>query len=353
MELHHLKPTAKIGGVVSGVLFVSLLAFYGLILFWPQGNPYDSVTIDISKGSSVKEISKELHDLSIIRSQRAFLWGVKALGVETEIPAGSYKLIHANSNYRIIDQLVNGAPVLKRVTVLEGWTLENIAAELHKKLGISKRKFLNACRDKSLLNEFGVNAKSFEGYLFPETYFYPENEDPEFIVRSMASEFRKNFSSHMEDRIKEIGFTEIETVTLASIIEGEAIYDEERPTISGVYHNRLKKGMLLQADPTIQYIIEDGPRRLLNKDLKIDSPYNTYLNEGLPPGPINSPGKASIIAALYPEQNSYLYFVARGDGYHTFSKTEKEHNRAKRKFQKVRRDAGKAKRTNDLNKETS
>ncbi len=251
MELHHLKPTAKIGGVVSGVLFVSLLAFYGLILFWPQGNPYDSVTIDISKGSSVKEISKELHDLSIIRSQRAFLWGVKALGVETEIPAGSYKLIHANSNYRIIDQLVNGAPVLKRVTVLEGWTLENIAAELHKKLGISKRKFLNA------------------------------------IVRSMASEFRKNFSPHMEDIMKEIGFTEIETLTLASIIEGEAIYDEERPTISGVYHNRLKKGMLLQADPTIQYIIEDGPRRLLNKDLKIDSPYNTYLNEGLPPGPIN------------------------------------------------------------------
>lgn len=353
MELHHLKPTGKIIGIVSGVLIGSMLAFYGLILFWPQGNPYDSITIDISKGSSVKEIGHVLHTRSVIRSEKAFLWGVRALGVETEIPAGSYKLIHANSNYRIIDQLVNGAPVLKRVTILEGWTMNNIAEELHRKLGVSKRKFMNVCRNNRLLNEFGVNANSFEGYLFPETYFFPEDEDPEFVVRSMASEFRKNFSPHLKDRMNEIGLTELETITLASIIEGEALYHKERATISGVYHNRMKKGMRLQADPTIQYIIDDSPRRLLNEDLKIKSPYNTYLNPGLPPGPINNPGKASIVAALYPEQNPYLYFVARGDGYHTFSKTEKEHNRAKRKFQKIRRQAQKAKRKNNLSKETS
>ena len=353
MELHHLKPTAKIGGVVSGVLIGSMLAFYGLILFWPQGNPYDSITIDISKGSSVKEIGHVLHARSVIRSEKAFLWGVRALGVETDFPAGSYRLIHANSNYRIIDQLVNGAPVLKRVTILEGWTLKNIAAELNQKLGMSERKFMRACRNKSLLNDFGVQANSFEGYLFPETYFFPEGEDPEFVVRSMASEFRGNLSPHMKDRMNEIGLTELETITLASIIEGEALYNDERAAISGVYHNRMKKGMRLQADPTIQYIIEDSPRRLLNEDLKIKSPYNTYLNPGLPPGPINSPGKASIVAALYPEQNAYLFFVARGDGYHTFSKTEKEHNIAKRKFQKIRREVKKAKRKNNLSKETS
>ncbi|HIA79380.1 MAG TPA: endolytic transglycosylase MltG, partial [Candidatus Marinimicrobia bacterium] len=113
-------------------------------------------------------------------------------------------------------------------------------------------------------------------------------------------------------------------------------YDDERPIISAVYHNRLKKGMKLQADPTIQYIIEDGPRRLLNKDLKMDSPYNTYLYNGLPLGPINSPGYKSLQAALYPADNNYLYFVAKGDGYHTFSNTEREHKRAKRAFQKVR-----------------
>ena len=134
-----------------------------------------------------------------------------------------------------------------------------------------------------------------------------------------------------------MNLTQHQIVTLASIIEGEAIYDSERPIISAVYHNRLKKGMKLQADPTVQYIIKDGPRRLLNKDLRIKSLYNTYRHQGLPPGPINSPGFESLNAALYPEENDFLYFVAKGDGYHTFSKNEKDHEKAKRAFQRVRR----------------
>ena len=134
-----------------------------------------------------------------------------------------------------------------------------------------------------------------------------------------------------------MNLTQHQIVTLASIIEGEAIYDSERPIISAVYHNRLKRGMKLQADPTVQYIIKDGPRRLLNKDLKIKSLYNTYLYQGLPPGPINSPGLESLKAALYPEKNDFFYFVAKGDGYHTFSKNERDHERAKRAFQRVRR----------------
>ena len=141
----------------------------------------------------------------------------------------------------------------------------------------------------------------------------------------------------MEVQAQELGLSILEVITLASIIEGEAIYDSERSIISAVYHNRLKKGMKLQADPTIQYIIDDGPRRLLKDDLKIKSNYNTYLYKGLPPGPINNPGRESIIAALYPSVNEYLYFVAKGDGYHTFTKNEKDHNEAKRKFQEVRR----------------
>jgi|TARA_B100001105_G_scaffold79331_1_gene62840 UPF0755 protein len=153
----------------------------------------------------------------------------------------------------------------------------------------------------------------------------------------MVEEYKKNFNDDLRMRMKDIGMTEREVITLASIIEGEAIYNRERPVIAGVYHNRLKLGMRLQADPTIQYIVEDGPRRLLKKDLKIDSPYNTYLNYGLPPGPINNPGLESIKAALYPADTEYLYFVARGDGYHNFSRTEEEHNKAKREFQKLRR----------------
>ena len=133
------------------------------------------------------------------------------------------------------------------------------------------------------------------------------------------------------------GLTQLEMVTLASIIEGEAIYDSERPLISAVYQNRLNIKMRLQADPTIQYIIDDGPRRLLKRDLKIKSPYNTYLNYGLPPGPINSPGLESLRAAVSPADADFFFFVANGEGYHTFSRTEAEHNVAKKKLQRHRR----------------
>jgi UPF0755 protein len=159
----------------------------------------------------------------------------------------------------------------------------------------------------------------------------------------LANEFKKFWTDNRIARAKQLNMTKHEIVTLASIIEGEAIYDKERSIISGVYHNRLNIGMRLQADPTIQYIIEDGPRRLLNRDLKVKSPYNTYLHEGLPPGPINSPGEESLVAALYPEKNEYLFFVARGDGYHTFTSNEHDHNKEKRKFQKIRRNARKNK----------
>ena len=194
-----------------------------------------------------------------------------------------------------------------------------------------------ASKSKKLLNKWDIKSDSFEGYLFPDTYLLSEDVDAEGVIDKMVSEYNNNITPSMRKRMIELGLSEREVLTLASIIEGEAIYDSERPRISGVYHNRLKKRMRLQADPTIQYIIEDSPRRLLNKDLKIKSPYNTYLNYGLPPGPINNPGIESIKAALYPEQIDFLFFVARGDGYHTFTKTEKEHNIAKKEFQKIRK----------------
>ena len=159
------------------------------------------------------------------------------------------------------------------------------------------------------------------------------NADEVFSDEKVVGWLRTN---PYELRAKELGLTKHEVITLASIIEGEAIFDSERARISGVYHNRLKLKMKLQADPTIQYIISDSPRRLLNRDLRIDSPYNTYRYKGLPPGPINSPGKNSLIAALYPEENNYIFFVARGDGFHTFSTNERKHNIAKKHFQSIR-----------------
>ena len=329
--------------ITAIVTLSCLLIFYGVLLLWPQGNPYDFVKVTIPKGASLNEVGITLKNNNIIHNKQSFQLAVKILGYEKDIPAGRFRIEKASTNYAIIDQLVNGKQLTKKVTIREGWTISMIAKELDEKLGIKTHFFEDATHNKNLLDKWGIQAKSFEGYLFPNTYQFNENELPSDIINVMVQEYKRNLSDDMLVQMNQIKMSEQEVLTLASIIEGEAIYDKERAIISGVYHNRLKKGMRLQADPTIQYILEDGPRRLLNRDLKIVSPYNTYLNKGLPPGPINNPGIESIKAALFPTESDYLYFVARGDGYHTFSKTEKQHNKAKRDFQKVRRNAKKLK----------
>ncbi|MDB9884106.1 endolytic transglycosylase MltG [Candidatus Marinimicrobia bacterium] len=337
MKKFQFDPGQTFIGIVAAVVLGILLAFYSLILLWPQGNPYDSVKVTIPKGASLKQVSATLQDYNIIRNERSFLLAVKTLGYEKDMPAGRFKLLNASTNFDIIDQLVNGIQVNKRVTILEGWTIAAIAKELNNKIGVDQNEFKSACKNKLLLWKWGISEDSVEGYLFPNTYLFSEEEDVQDIIGRMINEYKERITLAFRDRMKVLGMNENEIITLASIIEGEAIYDSERAVISGVYHNRLNIGMRLQADPTIQYIITDSPRRLLNKDLKIKSPYNTYLNKGLPPGPINNPGIESIKAALYPDETDYIYFVATGDGYHTFSRTKEEHNIAKRKFQKIRR----------------
>ena len=320
-----------------GFMIVSIVAFQGTIVFWPQDNQFESVQIDIPKGASLLSISNSLKNQHILTNEKTFLMAVKLLGHETKIPAGKFTLLEPKTNLRIIKQLITGKPILKKVTLLEGWTMKKIAGELELELGINKMDIISICKNQIFINNQGIPSKTLEGFLFPETYFFQESDSPEEILSQLTKEYKNNVPEKLKNRADSLGFSELEMITLASIIEGEAIYNSERSTISAVYHNRLKLGMKLQADPTIQYIIKDSPRRLLNKDLKIDSPYNTYLHNGLPPAPVNNPGKASILAALFPEENEFLYFVARGDGYHTFSKTQEEHNRAKREFQKFRR----------------
>lgn len=337
MTIQYFNPGKRLIGVVLGILLFSLLAFFLLIIHWPQGNPYTLIKVQIPKGSNVSDVSRILKQNNIINNEKVFKIAVWTLGHEKKFPAGSYTLNSATSNFQIIDQFVHGAPNLKRITILEGWRIDEIAHELENVLGSDGDEFIELCSSNALLKKWNIDHDSFEGFLFPNTYFFHEDEDLEKILSVMVSEYNKCMTDSMKSRADRLGMNEREVITLASIIEGEALYDIERPIISGVYHNRLQRGMKLQADPTIQYIIDDGPRRLLTKDLKIDSPYNTYQNEGLPPGPINNPGKESIMAALYPTENDYLYFVARGDGYHTFTRTEQEHNKAKKKFQKVRK----------------
>ena len=299
-------------------LIVALFFLYLMVIIWPQNNLKKEVSFQIPPGSSSHKVSKILKKNKIINNETFFILAVTLMGYEKKLQAGKFNFQKYTNNFQLIKKLVYGN-------------------EIEKKIGIKQRDFLEVSRHPQFLKKLGIVAKSLEGYLFPETYFFSERVSPESIIETMVFQFRKNFSTEFKNRMQDIGFNEIEVITLASIIEGEAIFDIERSKVSSVYHNRLRRGMKLQADPTIQYIIEGPPRRLLNKDLKIESPYNTYLNYGLPPGPINNPGLQSIKAALFPMETNFYYFVAKGDGYHTFTKTEKEHRIAKKKFQEVRK----------------
>jgi UPF0755 protein len=193
-------------------------------------------------------------------------------------------------------------------------------------------------KDLIFMKEFDIKASSLEGYLFPDTYYFFEGTSSRKVLVTMIDEFWKNFNKTFIERTNELGFTVHEVVTLASIIEGEALLDKERAIISSVYHNRLKKRMKLQADPTIQYLIPGNPKALSLRDLKRVSPYNTYLNYGLPPGPINNPGLESIRAALYPASTDYLYFVAQGDGSHVFTTNQQDHLKAKKLYKQYKRE---------------
>lgn len=323
--------------ILLGIILSSLIAFYGIIIFWPQNNPSDDVKIVIPRGATLATVGDVLVKQKILSNRKSFMMAVKTLGHETNIPAGTFRLVDATTNYSIIYQLVYGQPMLKRITLLEGWTMDKIIDELTQKLSLSREKLTALCYDPQFATIQGLPGTTLEGFLYPDTYLFTEGLSPREVLTTIIGEYKENVTDALLKDAERRGFLELEIITLASIIEGEAIYDSERPVISAVYHNRLRRGMRLQADPTIQYIIEDGPRRLFNRDLRIDSPYNTYLNNGLPPGPINNPGLESIKAAVYPAENDFLYFVARGDGYHTFSRTQKEHIRAKQKFQRIRR----------------
>ncbi len=325
-------------GIVLLLLLSTVIILYCTVIFWSQDNPFERIRVKVPEGASLKSISNILWDQQIISNEKFFVLAARLLGQEKAVQAGVFTLDGADNNYRILRQLVKGSPNIQTVTIVEGWTITETADELTVRLGLDRDEFISLCHDSAFIASLDLPAvNSLEGFLFPETYSFLEEQDEEDIIIRLVNQYKNHFSVEMENVAERTGFSELEIVTMASIIEGEAIFDEERAIIAAVYYNRLKKRMRLQADPTIQYIIAGPPRRLLKRDLNIRSPYNTYRNYGLPIGPINSPGYQSILAALYPTDVDYLYFVARGDGYHTFSKTQAEHNRAKRKFQKVRR----------------
>ena len=307
-------------------------------VFWMPAVPENAggKNFIIHRGMSLPQIADSLRQQGLIKSRDAFVFADKILQWGKTLKAGKYAIPAGASNVDLYKLFRSGKAVQFRVTLPEGKTSEDYAGILQQATGIDSAIFVRLVNDSALVRQLKISAPHLEGYLYPNTYTFSWGVSAPEIIRSIVQEFHRQVNDSLRRRAAELHMTLHQIVTLAAIIEGEAVVDSERAVISAVYHNRLRQGILLQADPTIQYIVPGPPRRLLNRHLEIDSPYNTYRYPGLPPGPVNNPGIASIRAALYPANVKYIFFVARGDGSHTFTHTLQEHLRAKSDFDKVR-----------------
>ncbi len=308
---------------------ITILIIFVTSILSVNNREVDSSVITIEKGMSLNSVSNLLLENEIIVNQNIFKLKVITRGLASKIPTGRFLINGKISDAILIDLIFNKGPIKLKLTIPEGSQSKNLFKDINTLLNTDYdfNKYFNSTE---ILEQYQVDASSLEGYLYPDTYYLFHDSSPEEIIDILLSEFWKKFDENLQDRANQLGFSVHEVVTLASIIEGEAMLDSERSTISSVYHNRLKINMKLQADPTIQYIIPGPPKTLSNRDLRIKSDYNTYQNYGLPPGPINNPGIASIKAALYPEDTNFLFFVAQGDGSHAFTTNEKDHEEAKR-----------------------
>ena len=320
------------------VLATATLLFYALYELnryasLPAAKNAESVTFVVRSGQGVAEISRLLAADGIIRQPIEFRLFSRLNGFDKKIKSGEFKLSAVMSPSEILEKLVKGEVVLYRLTIPEGYTMAQIA-DLVGNSGISGRDgFLKALSDRRLLARLHIDAGSFEGYLFPDTYFFPKNTPADRIIAVLVDRFNAVFTPEYRKRAKQLGFSVHEIMTLAAMIEKETGAPEERPLISSVFHNRLKLGMRLESDPTVIYGIKEFDGNITRKDLAEPTPYNTYRINGLPPGPIANPGEKAIEAALYPAETPYLYFVAKKDGTHHFSTNITEHNRAVAKYQ--------------------
>lgn len=308
---------------VFSLIFLVTILFFTAIYFPLVENSTIQKIINIPSGTNAKEIVHILEKNEIIRKNNyLFIILIKLSKLEDKLKFGEYNLSPSLSMLQILNKLARGEIVVYKITIPEGYTSIQIAELLDKKEIVEKESFLK-------LVKYGE--KSWEGYLFPDTYEVPKKYGAENMFKLMLSNFEQvAVENKLINKAEQTGFTMDEIITLASIIEKEAQFAEEKRQISSVFHNRLKSGMKLQSCATIQYILGKPKEILEESDLEIESPYNTYLYKGLPPGPICNPGIDSIIAALEPANEDYLYFVLGDNGRHIFSKTYEEHLKNKK-----------------------
>jgi len=327
--------------ILPGII-VLILFGAGILWFFPlisdQSLPAQKIDIEIPRGATFAQITDTLIHYGLLTDPNLFRFYGQLTGKDKKIRSGYFSVPAKLAVPDLMDYLLNAKQNVIKVTLIEGWTDEQIASRIANLLRLKKSVFDSLSKDYEFLNKFGLQQSGLTGYLLPDTYTFTYELDEEDIYSFLIRQTQEIFESDtVKNAMAAIGMTRHQILTLASIIEGEALADSERTVISSVFHNRLRKGMRLQACSTIQYILPGPARRLSLKDLGIPSEYNTYLHEGLPPGPINNPGRKSIMAAIFPEKTNYLFFVAKGDGSHRFSATALQHNQAKAAFNEIRK----------------
>ncbi|RPH48196.1 MAG: endolytic transglycosylase MltG [Desulfobacteraceae bacterium] len=326
----------KILLVILAALVITLSCFIFDIMNYagaPAGRDDVTKFVVIEKGQSFNATLDALAKAGVITNPLKFKLFARIKGYDKKIHAGEYALSPVMPPALILDTMLRGKVYLHKITVPEGYNMQQVAEVISGAGFGTVENLMKITTDPVFLQEKRIHAGTLEGYLYPNTYYFPKDEPCENIISAMVEKFQSVFSPEWEKRAKELGFSIHEIITLASIIEKETASQDERRIISSVFHNRLKKGMRLETDPTVIYGIKNYKGNITRKHLSDRTPYNTYKIPGLPPGPIAGPGYESIKAALYPAETDYLFFVSKNDGTHIFSADFKEHGRAVRKYQ--------------------
>jgi UPF0755 protein len=318
------------------ILFLAVVMLFFVLLMNYSTSSIDkknmTILVDIPTGSSFLKVTEILDQSGLIKS-RFFFYSLTIIkNARRHIRAGEYEFNTSLTPSAMIDKLLHGEIKIHKVIIREDLPLREIAALLDKEKLINKDDFFELASDEEFLESLNIKADSIEGYLFPETYFFDRSMSTRQIMKIMVNQFWKNVTPEMIKRAGELGFNTHQLVTLASVIGKETGDDAEKPIISAVFHNRLRKKMRLQSDPTAVYDMDNFKGKVLRSHLRRNSLYNTYVIKGLPPGPIANPGVTSLNAVLYPASVKYLYFVSKKDGSHFFSSSLVEHNHASNRY---------------------
>jgi UPF0755 protein len=320
----------------AGRLAVLLIAGIALGCGESSEGTGEPIRVRVPAGAAFGQVADSLASKHIIGSPRLFRLYARITGQATRIKPGTYEFRRESGWRYVLEDLVAGVIVTERLVIPEGLRVAEIAERIAALSNVDAESLATVFRDTAAAERYGVPGPTLEGYLYPSTYTFPLDPDVEVVVRHLIDTYHEVWTDRRRQLADSIGLSEREVVTLASIIEKEAVLPDEMPVISAVYHNRLRIGMALQADPTVQYALGGHRERLLYADIDsvADHPYNTYTQPGLPPGPIAAPAERAIDAALSPADVDYLYFVARPDGSHVFSRTLAEHNRARNEIRR-------------------